>query len=43
MPSAGSTDAIFAIERIVGWLAHPTDEYVHRQRFRPRAIYTGTR
>ena len=39
----GANEVIFAIARIVGWLAHATEEYDHRLRFRPRAIYTGRR
>ncbi len=38
----GSTELIFAIARITGWLAHAIEEYEHKLRFRPRAVYTGT-
>ncbi len=34
-------EVIFAIARTVGWLAHAIEEYRHRLRFRPRAVYTG--
>jgi citrate synthase len=34
-------EVIFAIARIVGWLAHAAEEYPHRLRFRPRAAYVG--
>jgi citrate synthase len=34
-------EVLFATARIVGWLAHAAEEYQHRLRFRPRAVYTG--
>ena len=34
-------EVIFATTRTVGWLAHAAEEYQHRLRFRPRAVYTG--
>src|SRR4051794_15714996 len=34
-------EVIFATTRVVGWLAHAAEEYRHRLRFRPRAVYTG--
>jgi citrate synthase len=34
-------EVIFATTRLVGWLAHAAEEYRHRLRFRPRAVYTG--
>ena len=34
-------EVVFATTRIVGWLAHAAEEYQHRLRFRPRAVYTG--
>lgn len=40
IPNAG--EVIFAIARTVGWLAHAAEEYRHRLRYRPRAVYTGT-
>jgi citrate synthase len=39
--SPGAGEAIFALARIAGWLAHAIEEYPHRLRFRPRAVYTG--
>ena len=38
-PASGET--IFALSRMVGWLAHAMEEYPQGLRFRPRAIYTG--
>lgn len=41
-PDAGAT--IFAIARIVGWVAHAIEEYREPQlRFRPQGVYTGIR
>ena len=37
----GSGETIFALSRMVGWLAHAMEEYPQGLRFRPRAIYTG--
>ncbi|MHB1924937.1 MAG: citrate/2-methylcitrate synthase [Acidimicrobiales bacterium] len=37
----GSGEAIFALARMAGWLAHAMEEYQHRLRFRPRAVYLG--
>ncbi len=37
----GSGEAIFAIARVAGWMAHAIEEYRHRTRYRPRAVYTG--
>ena len=34
-------EAIFAVARVAGWLAHAGEEYRYRLRFRPRAVYTG--
>lgn len=34
-------EVIFAIARCAGWLAHAIEEYGHRLRYRPRAVYTG--
>ena len=36
-------DAIFAVARVAGWLAHADEESAYRLRFRPRAVYIGTR
>jgi citrate synthase len=37
----GSGEAIFAVSRTVGWLAHAMEEYAKPMRFRLRAAYTG--
>ncbi|HEU5240655.1 MAG TPA: citrate/2-methylcitrate synthase [Ornithinibacter sp.] len=37
----GSGETIFALSRMVGWLAHAMEEYPQGLRFRPRAVYTG--
>ncbi|MBW8824889.1 MAG: citrate synthase family protein [Acidobacteria bacterium] len=37
----GAGEAIFAVARTAGWVAHAIEEYGHRLRFRPRAEYTG--
>ncbi|HEY3941508.1 MAG TPA: citrate/2-methylcitrate synthase [Acidimicrobiales bacterium] len=34
-------ELIFTIARVAGWLAHATEEYRYRLRFRTRAVYTG--
>jgi citrate synthase len=36
-------EALFAIARCAGFVAHAMEEYEHRLRFRPRATYTGPR
>jgi len=38
----GAGESVFAVSRCAGWLAHAIEEYRHRLRFRPRAVYTGT-
>jgi citrate synthase len=38
---AGAGEAIFAIARTVGWLAHAMEEYAKPTRLRLRAAYTG--
>jgi len=38
----GAGEAIFAVARMAGWLAHAMEEYQHRLRFRPRAVYLGS-
>ena len=38
----GSAEAIFAIARAAGLIAHALEEYPHRLRFRARATYVGT-
>ncbi len=37
----GAGEAIFAVARCAGWIAHAIEEYPHRLRFRPRAVYVG--
>jgi len=37
----GSSEAIFAVARTAGWLAHAMEEYERRTSIRPRAIYVG--
>jgi citrate synthase len=37
----GSGETVFALSRMVGWLAHAMEEYPQGLRFRPRAVYTG--
>ena len=37
----GSSEAIYALGRSAGWLAHAIEEYGHRSAIRPRAIYVG--
>jgi citrate synthase len=39
VPDAG--EAIYLVARSAGWIAHALEEYGHRLRFRPRAVYTG--
>jgi citrate synthase len=38
---AGSGEAIFAVARTAGWLAHALEEYERASPLRPRAVYTG--
>jgi len=40
VPGAG--EAIFAVARTAGWLAHALEEYARNIPIRPRGIYTGT-
>ncbi len=37
----GSAEAIFAVARSAGFIAHALEEYPYRLRFRPRAAYVG--
>ncbi|MQA83340.1 MAG: helix-turn-helix domain-containing protein [Streptosporangiales bacterium] len=37
----GAGEAIFAVARTAGWLAHALEEYEHGTPLRPRAVYTG--
>jgi citrate synthase len=39
--AAGSGEAIFAIARVAGWIAHALEEYERRTPIRPRSVYTG--
>jgi citrate synthase len=39
VPGAG--EAIFAVARTAGWLAHALEEYARATPIRPRGIYTG--
>ena len=39
--SHGAGEAIFAVARSAGWIAHGLEEYQHRLRYRIRATYTG--
>jgi len=39
----GAGEAITALSRSAGWIAHAIEEYRHRSRFRLRAVYTGPR
>ena len=38
----GASEAVFAVARTAGWLAHAAEEYRNPLRFRPRGSYTGT-
>jgi citrate synthase len=37
----GAGEAVFAIARTAGWIAHALEEYARNTPIRPRAIYTG--
>ena len=37
----GAAEAIFAIARTAGWIAHALEEYDRNTPIRPRAVYTG--
>ena len=37
----GSSEAIFAVARSAGWLAHAIEEYADASSIRPRAVYVG--
>ncbi len=37
----GSGEAMYAVARTAGWLAHALEEYARDTPFRPRAVYTG--
>jgi citrate synthase len=37
----GAAEAIFAVARTAGWIAHALEEYDRNTPIRPRAVYTG--
>jgi citrate synthase len=37
----GSGEAMYAVARTAGWLAHALEEYARESPMRPRAVYTG--
>ena len=39
VPGAG--EAVFAVARSAGWIAHALEEYPYRLRYRTRAAYIG--
>jgi citrate synthase len=39
----GAGEAIFAVARTAGWIAHAMEEYDRNAPIRPRSIYTGRR
>jgi citrate synthase len=39
IPGAG--EAVFAVARAAGWLAHALEEYARNMPIRPRGVYTG--
>jgi citrate synthase len=39
----GAAEAIFAVARTAGWIAHALEEYDSNTPVRPRAVYTGPR
>jgi citrate synthase len=39
IPGAG--EAVFAVARVAGWLAHALEEYARNSPIRPRGVYTG--
>jgi citrate synthase len=38
---SGAGEAIFAVARTAGWIAHALEEYARASPLRPRAVYTG--
>jgi citrate synthase len=38
---SGSGEAVFAVARTAGWLAHALEEYDRATPIRPRGVYTG--
>jgi citrate synthase len=39
----GAGEAVFAVARTAGWIAHALEEYARNTPIRPRAVYTGPR
>jgi citrate synthase len=37
----GAGEVVFAVARVIGWLAHALEEYAHPTLPRPRAVYVG--
>jgi len=37
----GAGEAVFAVARTAGWLAHALEEYARATPIRPRGVYTG--
>jgi citrate synthase len=37
----GAAEAVFAVARTAGWIAHALEEYDRNTPIRPRALYTG--
>jgi citrate synthase len=38
---SGAGEAVFAVARAAGWIAHALEEYAREAPLRPRAVYTG--
>jgi citrate synthase len=38
---SGAGEAVFAVARAAGWLAHALEEYARNMPIRPRGVYTG--
>ena len=38
---SGAGEAVFAVARTAGWIAHALEEYARDVPLRPRAVYTG--
>jgi citrate synthase len=38
---SGAGEAVFAVARTAGWIAHALEEYARDEPLRPRAVYTG--
>jgi citrate synthase len=38
---SGAGEAVFAVARTAGWVAHALEEYARDVPLRPRAVYTG--